>query len=76
MKYVAAYKCRLCGKIIVSDGSLEESKALHIMNKLITEENTQLGNLPYWGHRYDNHVCEDGSLGYCDFQGFKKINEE
>ena len=54
---------------------MEEDKAIHIMNRLISEENAQLGNQPYWGHRYDNHVCKDGSFGFCDFQGFKEVGE-
>lgn len=76
MKYEAIYKCRLCGKFIVGDRAVEENKAIHIMNRLLSEENTKLGNQPYWGHRYDNHVCEDGSFGFGDFQGFRKRGKE
>lgn len=75
MKYAEAYKCRLCGKIIIKDRVIKRDKASHIIIRLISEENTQLGNQPYWGRRYDCHVCEDGSFGFCDFQGFKKISE-
>lgn len=75
-KYNAIYKCRLCGKIFSQKfDEMEEDNALHIINCLILEENTQLGNQPYFGHRYDNHVCEDGSFGFCDFLGMKKCIE-
>lgn len=75
-EYVAVYKCRLCGALFGKKGNeMEEDKAIHIMNRLISEENAQLGNQPYWGHRYDNHVCKDGSFGFCDFQGFKEVGE-
>lgn len=75
-EYVAVYKCRLCGKVFGRKGDeMEEGNASHIINRLISEENTQLGNNPFFGHRYDNHVCEDGSFGFADFQGFKKVDK-
>lgn len=54
---------------------MEADKASHIMNRLTWEESTQLGNQPYWGYRYRNHVCEDGSFGFGDLQGFKKVED-
>lgn len=70
----AVYKCRLCGKRYF-DGETNRSTAIAFIAGLTTNEyfeiDEQLGI-----SRTDIHNCEDGSLGFADFQGFKKESEE
>lgn len=74
MTYRAIYKCRLCG---------EEFKYCQT-----GEEIAQTANmvLTVYGHakhikgardiyKNVNHYCKDGSFGFADFQGFKKVED-
>lgn len=74
-KYVAVYKCRLCGEIFYDSLISEEAeKCLMAFEK---------GKSYYLSHsgrnnvsRYKGHYyCKDGSLGVADFQGFRKVGE-
>jgi len=70
-KYLAIYKCRLCG---------QESYG----QALSFEDERELIRLTYTMHvnGKDNclgkqtiHICSDGSVSIADFAGFKKIND-
>lgn len=60
-EYQAIYKCRLCGKEYVA-------KIIAGSEMLITDE-TEFCSAKM--HRV--HICDDGSFGLADFQGFRKV---
>lgn len=68
--YQAVYKCRLCGETFSCGKMYKENEVIKkiVRISIIT---------PLFPH--DNgstaHGCKDGSLGFADFQGFKKIEE-
>lgn len=73
--YQAIYKCRLCGKKIIED--IPEHAKIRISTILGCEHEQEI----YRHMDVENlgqttlHNCEDGSLGFVDFQGFKKVEE-
>lgn len=75
-EYRATYKCRLCGETFQNDAIMKEAVAQVTTFELATVGNTQ--NIKCNGnfHKHAIHYCNDGSFGFADFQGFKKINKE
>lgn len=74
--YQPVYKCRLCGEM----GHAEKIKAMKIEDFTITNTIGQMEQTVFMRKRkrVDLHVlhhCKDGSLGFSDFQGFKKVEE-
>lgn len=74
--YQAVYKCRLCGEThadsLVSEDEAE--KCMEMFERGKTRYKSCSGRndvYKYKGHYY----CKDGSLGFADFQGFKKVEE-
>lgn len=70
--FQAIYKCRLCGKIF-KKGNESVGRAIGIATRLTSEDNFVQGDV--YGSRHEIHNCEDGSCGFSDFQGFKKVEE-
>lgn len=75
IEYRAAYKCRLCGETF-RNAIAGEGVAQMMTLSLATVGNTK--NVKYSGnlHKHAMHYCDDGSFGFADFQGFKKIDKE
>lgn len=46
-------------------------RAIGIATRLTSEDNFVQGDV--YGSRHAIHNCEDGSCGFADFQGFKKV---
>lgn len=70
-RYLAIYKCRLCGETFCAKEAGGRRAALNAaicasMGKL-PEPNAPTLN--------DIHSCEDGSIGIADFIGFKEESE-
>ena len=70
VEYRAVYKCRLCGKVF-ENGITGSGCVAGIAIRLTTEDNFIQSGI--YGHRHITHNCEDGSFGFADYQGFKKV---
>lgn len=67
MKYASEFKCRICGEVL--RGKPQEIDTKEMLSK--DRENLASGKSPlYWVH-----ICKDGSVGFCDFQGHKAVKE-
>lgn len=69
-KYQAVYKCRLCGELI--KGDIFECEEILGFNKTqdgILDKNLNIMHVTI----YEQHRCEDDSLGMVDFMGFRKV---
>lgn len=74
--YQAVYKCRLCSEKFSDEHYTEdENVAAAVAVALSVNENSQHVRFPYTFHKYRMHYCKDGSYGFSDFQGFKKVEE-
>lgn len=73
--YQAIYKCRLCGEIIKSEILMQPHVAHRIMRNFIYENEEALRSEPHPINKYDCHNCKNGSFGYMDFQGFRKMED-
>lgn len=71
-EFRAIYKCRMCGEEY-SDAVTGEMVAMALTVALTVKDNTE--NVRYNGklHRHGIHECKDGSFGYSDFIGFRKV---
>jgi len=69
-EYRAVYKCRLCGEVF-ENGRTGIGHAVGIGVRLTREDSFGEGNL--YGLRHITHNCKDGSLGFADYQGFRKV---
>lgn len=74
--YQAVYKCRLCGEEFF-DKKIKSIKIedFSITNILAQMEQTVLIEKPNRADLHRLHNCKDGSCGFADFQGFKKVEE-
>lgn len=70
--YQAIYKCRLCGESF-ADGATIEGIAMAVNVALTINETFYNSDTHSSGHRYMPHSCKDGSVGFADFQGFRKV---
>lgn len=75
MEYRAICKCRLCGKEF-EDGTTGEAIAQAITVALAVKGTTENVRCQRNLYRNTTHFCKDGSFGFADFQGFRKISEE
>lgn len=71
-RYLAIFKCRLCGETFVAKEAGGRQTALRTaifasMGKM-PEPNAPTMN--------DIHTCEDGSIGISDFIGYKEKGED
>lgn len=68
--YQAVYKCRLygetfsCGKIHKENEAIKKIVRISIITPLFPHDNGST-----------THGCKDGSLGFADFLGFRKMEE-
>lgn len=73
-EYRAIYKCRLCGEEI-DYGGAGEILAISITTSLAVfgdAKNVKGGQMI---HKHICHKCKDGSFGFSDFIGFRKVEE-
>ena len=71
----AIYKCRLCGEEF-EDCETGEELVQVINMALVVTGNTQHVKCARNLYRHTMHYCKDGSFGFADFQGFKKVSED
>lgn len=74
-EYKAIYKCRLCGEEFEDCTTGEDIvQAVNVALSVVGHTN----HVKFARNIYKNttHYCEDGSLGFADFQGFKKIEKD
>lgn len=72
IEYQAIYKCRLCGEEF-EDYRTSERNARIITCMLGIEQSYKHDELNLLGHRHICHFCDDGSYGFSDFIGYKKV---
>lgn len=75
-EYRAIYKCRLCGEEIFGRTIRGTDKA-EIQLKNSCAFSTEFFN-PKTAHREKRgikHICKDGSLGFAEFLGFRKVDK-
>lgn len=72
--FKAIYKCRLCGETF-EDCTTEEELAQAINMALVVCGNTNHVKCARNLYKNTMHYCKDGSFGFADFQGFKKVGE-
>ena len=70
-EYIAIHKCRLCAKIIEGCHTGKCIASKEIFNVACTGR-SELVQGPWL---VESHVCDDGSMGITDFQGFKKVGD-
>ena len=73
-EYKAIYKCRLCGEEF-EDFTTGEELAQAINMALAVCGNTNHVKCARNLYKNTMHYCKDGSFGFADFQGFKKVSE-
>ena len=74
-EYRAIYKCRLCGEKF-EDGRTGIDTAYMGCAVLVAKEHFKPEGCAIGVHRHNTHVCDDGSYGFADFVGFKKVDDE
>lgn len=72
--FEAIYKCRLCGETF-RECATGEDIAQAVTIALCVSGHTN--NIRTQRNLYKNttHFCKDGSFGFADFQGFRKVVE-
>lgn len=73
-KYRASYKCRLCGEEF-EDAIMERDTAYMGTAALTVKTHFKPKECAIGIHRHNTHVCDDGSYGFADFIGFKKVED-
>lgn len=73
-EYRAIYKCRLCGEEF-EDGTTSGENAQIITCMLSVSQNYKHEKLNLHGYRHMCHFCDNGSYGFADFIGFRKVEE-
>lgn len=70
----AIYKCRLCGEKF-KDCETGHDIAFILAVGITSSEYYTIKGQPTF-HRTMVHNCEDGSIGFADFQGFKREDDK
>lgn len=74
--YQAAYKCRLCGESFcdekIKGKGLEDFRVTNILSQM---QQTLISGKPNNADLHRFHKCKNGSIGFCDFQGFEKVED-
>ena len=79
-EYRTIYKCRLCGEEF--EGMIFEendnSPFYAMVNFLSGNDSVEMGyrEPPNIIYKAEQHNCDDGSYGFADFVGFKKVDDE
>ena len=74
-EYRAIYKCRLCGEEF-EDARMGRDIAYMGAAVLTVKEHFKPEGCAIGAHKYNTHVCDDGSYGFADFIGFRKAEDE
>ncbi len=74
-EYRAIYKCRMCGEEF-EDARMGKDIAYMGAAVLTVKEHFKPEGCAIGVHRHNTHVCDDGSYGFADFVGFKKVDDE
>lgn len=70
-EYQAIYKCRLCGELVKGDiFECEEILGFNKTQNAILDKNFNIMRVTI----YEEHRCEDASLGIVDFMGFRRCD--
>lgn len=69
--YKAIYKCRLCGEEFSTE-EFEDNLFVDIAHFALMKEDYSIHGRTLYA-RHLRHNCIDGSVGFSDFQGFKKV---
>lgn len=68
--YKAVYKCRMCGKVFKHENITDEKHAVACLEERhIGIRGTVWPSPP---RMTETHICDGGSLGLADFQGWQK----
>ena len=74
IEYRAIYKCRLCGKefldSLINGKEVDECSKAFWKGKYIYRSVSGRNNIP----KEKFHFCKDGSIGFADFLGFRKVD--
>ena len=70
--FTAVYKCRLCGTVFNGESTLCRDTAFRSVLGVAMNGNFYPDRCNVGSHRYALHLCEGGSYGLADFQGFRK----
>lgn len=73
-EYRAIYKCRLCGEKFET-AALKKDIANLCVNTLAITEHFRLNSDEISIDRHYIHSCSDGSYGFSDFVGFRKVED-
>lgn len=73
-EYRAIYKCRLCGEEF-EDGKIGEDIARMGVSVLTVKEHFKPKGCAIGIHRHNVHHCSDGSYGFSNLVGFRKVRE-
>lgn len=72
-EYRAIYKCRMCGEEF-EDGRTGGGIAAYLSVCVLTiKENFNMEDFAIGVYRYKTHDCKDGSFGFSDFVGMRKV---
>lgn len=64
----------MCGELFVGEKEkMNDSKAFRIGSYLTQGDFVHFMDEPRYIGRHELHDCQDGSIGFGDFQGFKKL---
>ena len=75
-EYRSVYKCRLCGESFEGCGVNHELLAKEAVTAVIFNEDTYGTLKGECLSKHETHFCKDGSFGFADFQGLKKMEEK
>lgn len=74
--YQGAYKCRLCGESFcdekIKGEGLEDFRVTNILSQM---QQTLISGNPNNADLHIFYKCKNGSIGFCDFQGFEKVED-
>lgn len=73
-EYQAIYKCRLCGEEF-EEGTTGDIIAMACTVALTVKDSTEHVRYERNLHRHMPHHCKDGSYGFADFCGFRKVED-
>ena len=77
-KYMAIYKCRLCGKEFCNSGTGDKDTAATATMYTVLESSgiTPQFESPNAPTQFGFHSCKDGSYGMGDFLGMRKTEKD
>lgn len=73
--YQAIYKCRLCGEEFHKSKMNIYDAELAATTLIVCETAYHQSNPELTIHRKETHNCKDGSFGFADFKGLRKVED-